>query len=45
MLAVGDDELTMGDDDDMSSEVAKGGAHTGRLGEVTWMGLVEEWDT
>jgi hypothetical protein len=45
MLTVGDDELTVGDDNDASLEVAKGGARAGRLGEVTWMGLVEEWDT
>jgi hypothetical protein len=45
MLAVGDDELAVGDDDDASSEVAEGGARAGRLGEVTQMGLVEEWDT
>jgi len=45
VLTVGDNELAMGDDDNASSEVAEGGAHAGRLGEVTWMGLVEEWDT
>ena len=44
MLTVGDDELTVGDNDNMSLEVAKGGACAGRLREVTWMGLVEEWD-
>jgi hypothetical protein len=45
VLAVGDDELAVGDDDDASSEVAEGGARAGRLGEVTRMGLVEERDT
>ena len=29
MLTVGDDELTVGDNDNVLSEVAKGGAHAG----------------
>ncbi len=44
VLAVGNDELAVGDDDDTSLEVAKGGAHAGRLGKVMRLGLVEEWD-
>jgi hypothetical protein len=39
VLAVGDDELTVGDDDDASSGAAEGGARAGRLGEVTRIGL------
>ena len=35
MLAVGDDKLAVGDDDDTSLEVAEGGAHAGRLRKVT----------
>jgi hypothetical protein len=31
VLAIGDDELAMRDDDDASSEVAVGEAHAGRL--------------
>ena len=45
VLAVGDDELAVRDDDDASSEVAEGGAHAGRLGEVTRMGLDTERNT
>jgi len=45
MLAVGDDELGVRDDKDTSSDVAEGGAHAGKLREVTWMGLDMEWNT
>jgi hypothetical protein len=45
VLAVGDDELAVGDDDDTPSEVAEGEPRAGRLGEVTRMGLETEWDT
>jgi hypothetical protein len=45
VLAVGDDELGVKDDDDVSSEVAEGGAHAGRLGEVTQMGSETERNT
>ena len=44
VLTVGDNELAVGDDNNASSEVAKRGAHAGRLREVIWKGLVEEWD-
>jgi len=39
MLAVGDDELSVRDDEDVLSDVAKGGAHVGRLREVMRMAL------
>jgi hypothetical protein len=39
MLVIGDDELSVRDNEDMLLEVAGWGAHVGRLGEVTWMGL------
>ena len=45
VLAVGDDELAVGDDDDASSEVAEGEPRAGGLREVTRMGLETEWDT
>ena len=45
VLAVGDDELAVRDDDDASSEVAEGGARAGSLGEVTRMGLDTERNT
>jgi hypothetical protein len=45
VLAVVDDELAVGDDDDASSEVAEERARAGRLGEVTRMGLETERDT
>jgi len=45
VLAVGDDELTVGDNDDTLSEVAEGGAHAGRLGEGHTDGLIEEQNT
>ena len=45
VLAVGDNELAMRDDNNVSSEVAKGGACAGRLGEVTRMGLDTERNT
>jgi hypothetical protein len=45
VLAVGDDELAVRDDNDASSEVADGGARAGRLGEVTRMGLDMERNT
>ncbi len=45
MLAVGDDELSVRDDEDASSDVAEGGARAGRLGEVTRMGLDTERNT
>ena len=45
VLAVGDDELAVGDDDDTSSEVAEGGARAGRLGGGHMDGLIEEQDT
>jgi len=44
VLTIGDNELAVGDDNNASSEVAKRGAHAGRLRKVTWKGLVEEWD-
>ena len=37
--------LTVRDDNNVSLEVAEGGAHAGRLGEVTWMGLDMEQNT
>jgi hypothetical protein len=45
VLAVSDDELAMRDDNDTSSEVAKGGARAGRLREVMRMGLDTERNT
>jgi hypothetical protein len=45
MLTVRDDELAMGDNDNTSLEVAKGGAYAGRPGGGHADGLVEEWDT
>jgi hypothetical protein len=39
VLTVGDDKLAVRDNNDILSEVAKGGAYAGRLGEVTQMGL------
>ncbi len=45
VLAVGDDELGVRDDEDASSDVAEGGARAGRLGEVTRMGLDTERNT
>ena len=45
VLAVGDDELSVRDDEDASSDVAEGGARAGRLGEVTRMGLDTERNT
>jgi hypothetical protein len=44
MLTVGDDELTMGDDNNTSLEVAKGGAHAERLRGGHMDGLLEEQD-
>jgi hypothetical protein len=38
VLAVRDDELTVRDDDDASSEVAKRKAHAGEFRTLTWMG-------
>ena len=43
MLAVGNDKLTMRDNDNALLEVAKAGC-AGRLGEVTWMGLDMGWN-
>ena len=37
VLAVGDDKLDVGDDDDTSPETAEGLAHTGGLREITWL--------
>ena len=37
VLAVGDDELDVGDDDDASPEAAEGLAHMGGLREITWL--------
>jgi hypothetical protein len=37
VLAVGDDELTVRDDDDMSSEVAKDRARAGELRKLMWL--------
>ena len=37
VLAVGDDELTMRDDDDMLSEVAEDRACAGELRKFTWL--------
>jgi hypothetical protein len=34
VLTVSNNELTVRDDNDISLEVAEGGAHVGRLGEV-----------
>ena len=45
VLAVGDDELGVRDDEDALSEVAGRGARAGRLGEVTQMGLDTEQNT
>ncbi len=42
VLAIRDNKLTMGDDNDMLLEVAKGETYVERLREVTQMGLVEE---
>jgi hypothetical protein len=42
MLTIRDDELSVRDDEDASSEVARWGAHAGRLGEVMRMGLDTE---
>jgi len=44
MLTIGDNKLTIGDNNDMSLKVAEGGTHAERLREVTWIHLVEEWD-
>jgi hypothetical protein len=44
MLVIENDKLNVGDDVATSSEVAKGRTHMGRLGEVTWMDLVTEWN-
>ncbi len=41
MLAVGDNELDVGDDEDKSSEAAKVGTHARRHEEITWIGVVE----
>ena len=38
VLAVGDDELALGDDDDASSEAAEGMGTCGSAQELTWMG-------
>jgi hypothetical protein len=38
VLAVGDDELAVGDDDNVSSEVARGRAHARVPRELMWMG-------
>ena len=37
MLAVGDNELNVGDNDDASPETAEGLAHVGGLREITWL--------
>jgi hypothetical protein len=44
MLTVGDDELSVRDNEDASSEVAGRGAYAGRLREVMQMGLDTEWN-
>jgi hypothetical protein len=38
MLTVGDNELSVRDDKNTLSEVARQGAHVGRLREVIWIG-------
>ena len=38
MLTVGNDELAMRDDDDVSSEVAETRARAGEFRTLTWMG-------
>ena len=45
VLAVGDNELGVRDDEDTLLEVAGRRARVGRLGEVMWMGLDTERNT
>ena len=45
VLAVRDDELSVRDDKDALLDIAEGGAHAGKLREVTRMSLDTEWNT